>query len=666
MLNESSFIILLMPLLASIYIALFSRKNKKASAFISIGSVFISFIYSVFLLLNYKNIFELNFTWLEVGNLKLSLGILLDPLALIMLLVVSLVSLLVQVYTHAYMHHDAGYSKFYAMLSLFTFSMLALVMSTNLFQLFIFWELVAVSSYLLIGFWHTKEASANASMKAMLVNKLGDCGLLISILLIIFFTRNLWSENSVFLGFRELPEIINKLNLTGNLYILFLISGVLLFLGPMAKSAQFPLHVWLPDAMEGPTPISALIHAATMVAAGVFLLARVFCIYNIIPEALVFIAVTGAFTALYSAFIAMSQKDIKKALAYSTCSQLGLMTMSIGIGAWIPAIFHLMTHAFFKAMLFLCSGSVIHACDGEQDMTRFGALGKKMPITSSCFLIGTLAISAVPMFSGFWSKEQIFKAVWNSGLDANCFHIIFITSILASAMTVFYMFRIYFLTFCGEKYRGKNTLDKIHESPKFITVPLIILSVFSVFSGYVGTHLKIVSGDIFTRFLTNNLNNINSHNQELLTISEFIKLVFTEIYAIVPIIISIILIILSYFIYNKNILSLLRYKLKSSVLYELSFRKFYLDEIYIFFVNKIFMPIIKIIYIIFDRFFSDSLFTGGLAKIGLFKAKNASRIFHSGKLQVSLAILVIILSLFILVFSIGPAKVQLDLLARFN
>jgi len=440
--------------------------------------------------------FEESWTWLKAGQLSLEMGVLLDGNSIFMLALVCLVSLLVQIYSHGYMAKDNNYCRFFAFVSLFTGSMLSLVLSSNLFQFYFFWELVGVCSYLLIGFWHQREAASQAAFKAFLVNRIGDAGFLLGILLLALVSFDLWPEGT-FLNFSYLPSLVERLSNPGIEGWIMLMICLLIFMGTMAKSAQFPLHTWLPDAMEGPTPISALIHAATMVAAGVFLLIRTLPLYEVSPEAKVIVASIGAFTSLYAAFLALNQTDIKKVLAYSTCSQLGLMVMAVGIGAWTSGAFHLLTHAFFKALLFLCAGSIIHSCLGEQAIRRFGGLKDKLPITHWTFLIGTMCLAGVPLLSGFWSKEAIIKNLWHWSGDSS--HIIFTLVILASALTAFYIFRLYFLTFCGE-YRGENE-DKIHESPSVMKIPLIILALGSILIGFVGTELEIFGGDVFASFI---------------------------------------------------------------------------------------------------------------------------------------------------------------------
>lgn len=467
--------------------------------------------------------------WAAAGDFKLSMGYTIDHLTAVMLAIVTTVAFLVMIYTDGYMAHDPGYVRFYAYLSLFSSSMLGLVVCPNLIQVYIFWELVGMCSYLLVGFWYDRKPAADACQKAFVTNRVGDFGLLLGMLGIY------WATNTF--EFNLMGERLEQLVETGSISVaLASLFAVLVFLGPVAKSAQFPLHVWLPDAMEGPTPISALIHAATMVAAGVFLVARMYPVFEGLPAVMNVIAFTGCFTAFLGATIALTQNDIKKGLAYSTISQLGYMVMAMGVGAYSAGLFHLMTHAYFKAMLFLCSGSVIHGMEVvvghdpvlAQNMKMMGGLRKYMPVTSTCFLIGTLAICGIPPFAGFWSKDEILS----SAFAAN--PALWLVGWLTAGMTAFYMFRMYFMTFEG-KFRGNDTtiqhsllaeakgpqyafgpgamnpkeLDdhshdhdhghshEPHESPITMTLPLMLLAVPSVLIGFVGTPFN----NLFEKFI---------------------------------------------------------------------------------------------------------------------------------------------------------------------
>jgi NAD(P)H-quinone oxidoreductase subunit 5 len=509
-----SYWVVLLPFLAGSLIILlpflFNQRRdtagfKKFSMYLSVGSVFICFWLSVLIFgqLAYTQVpYQVDWTWFQSGSFKLTIGVLIDNLTAVMLIVVTLVSLLVQIYTHGYMREDPGYSRFYSYLSLFTGSMLGLVVATNMFQMYFFWELVGVCSYFLIGFWWYKPSAAYACMKAFVVNRIGDFGFLLAILMFLGCTWGFWQANPQhgLLAFSDPSHIdlagairwaLANHSLTAAGWtsaISLTVIATIMFMGPMAKSAQFPLHVWLPDAMEGPTPISALIHAATMVAAGIYMVARAYPIWlnwanpaSPTPfgsEALGFVTFIGTFTAFMAATVALTQVDIKRALAWSTCSQLGYMFAGLGVGAFTGGMFHLFTHAFFKAMLFLCSGSVIHALHGEQDMRKMGGLKEPLTYTHAAFLIGCLAISGFPLFSGFFSKDEIIGAAMGQNPFAG------IMLIITAFLTAFYMFRMYFMTFWGS-YRGTVTPHAEHKlSP--ITAPLIVLCVPSVAAGFLG------------------------------------------------------------------------------------------------------------------------------------------------------------------------------------
>lgn len=555
--------------------------------------------------------------WAAAGNFHLSMGYTIDHLTALMLVIVTTVAFLVMVYTDGYMAHDPGYVRFYAYLSLFGSSMLGLVVSPNLVQVYIFWELVGMCSYLLVGFWYDRKAAADACQKAFVTNRVGDFGLLLGILGLF------WATGSF--DFDVMGDRLGQLVQTGSLSNLFaILLAILVFLGPVAKSAQFPLHVWLPDAMEGPTPISALIHAATMVAAGVFLIARMYPVFEHVPAAMNVIAFTGALTAFLGATIAITQNDIKKGLAYSTISQLGYMVMAMGVGAYSAGLFHLMTHAYFKAMLFLGSGSVIHGMEGvvghdpnlAQDMRLMGGLRKYMPVTAITFFIGCVAISGIPPFAGFWSKDEILgkafaanPALWAVGW-------------LTAGITAFYMFRMYFVTFEG-KFRGnqsgmwqklkspagmgivagfdvapafgpgamtKGELEATeehhhdehahshthseypHESPWTMTLPLAILAVPSILIGLLGTPFA----NYFEEF-------IFSPNETLAQVVEkAAEFNPTEFYILAgaSVAISLTGITLASLMYVWGKINPVAIAQKIQPLYELSLNKWYFDDIY--------------------------------------------------------------------------------------
>jgi NADH-quinone oxidoreductase subunit L len=426
------------------------------------------------------------YPWIHAGSLTVDVAFRLDALSGTMVMIITGVGFLIHVYSVGYMHDDERYARYFTYLNLFTLAMLTLVMGDSLPLLFVGWEGVGVCSYLLIGFWFTDEANAAAGKKAFVVNRIGDAGFLLAVFLIFW---NLGVDNG--LRFDEIAARVHEIPP----HILTAIA-LLLFVGATGKSAQLPLYVWLPDAMAGPTPVSALIHAATMVTAGVYLIARMSFLYVLAPGALDVVAVVGAATALFAATIGLVQTDIKKVLAYSTVSQLGYMFLAVGVGAFSAGVFHLMTHAFFKGLLFLGSGSVIHGMSGEQDMRKMGGLRTYMPTTYRTFFIGTLAIAGIPGFAGFFSKDLILASAFAEG------HVgLWFVGVLAAGMTAFYMFRLVFLTFYGECRADHETKHHIHESPKTMTIPLVILAVLSVVGGFVSLPMHILWGDSFGHFL---------------------------------------------------------------------------------------------------------------------------------------------------------------------
>jgi len=444
---------------------------------------------------------ETLYTWMTVGDLKMEVGFMVDGLTAMMMCVVTFVSLMVHIYTIGYMDEDEGYNRFFAYISLFTFSMLMLVMSNNMLQLFFGWEAVGLVSYLLIGFWYNKPTAIFANMKAFLVNRVGDFGFILGIGLIAAYTGTLnYTE-----AFAQAADL-SALTLPGTSWMLITVICICLFIGAMGKSAQFPLHVWLPDSMEGPTPISALIHAATMVTAGIFMVARMSPLFELSETALNFIMIIGAITALFMGFLGIIQNDIKRVVAYSTLSQLGYMTVALGASAYSVAVFHLMTHAFFKALLFLGAGSVIMGMHHNQDIRYMGALRKYMPITWITSLLGSLALIGTPLFSGFYSKDSIIEAVHESNLAAAGFANF---AVLAGVfVTAFYSFRMYFLVFHGKERYDQNPdahhgdhhddheSHSPHESPWVVTVPLILLAIPSVVIGFM-TIQPMLFGEFF-------------------------------------------------------------------------------------------------------------------------------------------------------------------------
>lgn len=465
--------IVLLPLFGFLFNGLFGKSLPK----IVVGSiatlvVFASFCIAVSLFLNFnadsQPVIVRAFEWFRVNGIQVNFGFQIDQLSLMMIMIITGIGSLIHLYSIGYMSHDKGFYKFFTYLNLFIFSMLLLVMGSNYLILFIGWEGVGLCSYLLIGFWYTNKEYGAAARKAFIMNRIGDLGMLIGIFMIAYQT------NAV--DFLSVAQNSSKFQLDSPVIIFITIS---LFIGAMGKSAQVPLFTWLPDAMAGPTPVSALIHAATMVTAGIYLVVRSNFLYSLAPTTMDVILFIGLLTALVAAFIGLRQNDIKKVLAYSTVSQLGFMFVALGVGAYTTAMFHLMTHAFFKALLFLGSGSVIHAMSGEQDMRFMGGLKKKIPITHITFLIGTLAISGFPFLSGMISKDEILTNVY--GKNPLLWAVLFIVA----TMTAIYMFRAYYLTFHGEFRGSEEQKHHLHESPKTMTIPLIILAVLSIFGGFI-------------------------------------------------------------------------------------------------------------------------------------------------------------------------------------
>jgi len=466
--------------------------GRRMSHSLTIFSVFLSFVLSAMTLksvaLDGARFNETLYTWMVVGGLKMEIGFLVDGLTAMMMCVVTFVSLMVHIYTVGYMEEDDGYNRFFAYISLFTFSMLMLVMSNNMLQLFFGWEAVGLVSYLLIGFWFNKPTAIFANMKAFLVNRVGDFGFILGIGLIVAFAGTLnYTE-----AFAKAADLA-KLSFPGTDWMLITVICICLFIGAMGKSAQFPLHVWLPDSMEGPTPISALIHAATMVTAGIFMVTRMSPLFELSETALNFVLVIGAITALFMGFLGIIQNDIKRVVAYSTLSQLGYMTVALGASAYSVAVFHLMTHAFFKALLFLAAGSVIMGVHHNQDIRWMGGLRKYMPITWITSLLGSLALIGTPLFAGFYSKDSIIEAVHESHLPGAGFASF---AVLAGVfITAFYSFRMYFLVFHGKErfdqnpdahhgHGHHNEPQLPHESPWVVTVPLVLLAIPSVVIGF--------------------------------------------------------------------------------------------------------------------------------------------------------------------------------------
>ena len=476
-------LIILFPAIGFVINGLFGGwLGKKAVSWVGPSAIGLSFLTSILIFFELierapsERLFEkVIFDWVGSGTFQTVVGYQVDPLSILMALVVSGVSFFIHIYSVGYMHDDPGYTRYFTFLNLFVFMMLNLVLANNFLLMFVGWEGVGLCSYLLIGFWYEKDSASNAGKKAFVVNRVGDFGFLLGMFLLFTSLGNhgIWT-----LDFTEVFANANKLDLTTVTAI-----TILLFIGACGKSAQIPLYVWLPDAMEGPTPVSSLIHAATMVTAGVYMVARCNVLYSMAPIAMAIVAIVGVATAIFTASIGFCQNDIKKVLAYSTISQLGYMFLGVGVGAFSAGIFHLMTHAFFKGLLFLAAGSVMHALSGELDMRKMGALRKKIPITFWTFFIATLAIAGIPGLSGFFSKDEI---LWQAFSSSHGHILLWLVAAVAAGMTAFYMFRAVFMTFFGQSRVDHEVAHHIHESPKIMTVPLMILAGLSVIGGYVG------------------------------------------------------------------------------------------------------------------------------------------------------------------------------------
>jgi len=552
-----AWLIPLFPLLAFIVIVSFGRQLKEGASFVGILLTAVSFVIAVLAFWqrfhggadDYKFVID----WLQVGDIVINMGFEVNQLNAMMLVIVTLVSLLVQIYSRGYMHGDERFPVFYQYLALFTFSMLGLVISPNLLQVYIFWELVGVCSFLLVGYYFFKPEAKAAAKKAFIVTRVGDLGLYIGICLLFWWTGSFDYEQifeSVGLGRLE-PWMVTT-------------AAVLIFVGAVGKSGQFPLHTWLPDAMEGPTPASALIHAATMVAAGVYLVAATYPLFIASETALTVVAYVGGFTAIFAASIGLTQRDIKRVLAYSTVSQLGYMMMALGVAGtagYVAGSFHLMTHAFIKALLFLGAGSVIHAVH-TQDVFEMGGLWKKMPITALTFLIGCLSISGIFPFAGFWSKEAILGAVYG----AHRYDLLAI-ALIAAFFTAFYMFRLYFLTFTGQP-RGKH---EPHESPAVMTGPLLVLAVLAIVAGFVNTP--------YAPLLSEWLLASNTGTTIAALFGEGSEHTATWL-QVLALVISILGIVLAYLMYGKKAVSADAIPQTLPWLYRLSYRKYYVDELY--------------------------------------------------------------------------------------
>jgi len=605
----------LLPFIAFVINIVFGRNYIKDKAhWIAVPAVAGSFILSLsaFMDVQAGNVVNVNlYSWISSGDFHVTVGFLIDQLSAIMLIVVTSISTLIFIYSIGYMHGDGGYYRFFAYLSLFVFSMLILVMANNFLLMYFGWEAVGLCSYFLIGFWFHKKSAGDAGKKAFIVNRFGDFGFGLGVILI-FLTFGSLDYMQVF---GQAGTIVGQtINLFGYDVELITLICLLLFCGAVGKSAQIPLHVWLPDAMEGPTPVSALIHAATMVTAGVFMVARTNPLFSMSEIAMNTVAIVGGVTAIFAATIALVQNDIKRVIAYSTVSQLGYMFLALGVGAYSAGIFHLYTHAYFKALLFLGSGSVIHALhhaknNDEQNMQKMGGLRKHMPITYWVFIIATLSITGIPFLSGFFSKDEI---LWRAFLAGDLGKFLWFLGTLAALLTAFYSWRLIYLTFHGEYRGGEGQEDHIHESPKVITVPLMFLAFGAIFAGYVGIPpLFVEHGDKIGEFLAPVLGHPEGHGthaQEFFVIGASILVALAGWFV-------------AYTMYLKK--TDLPQKIGSMFqpIHTLLFNKYYIDELYS---KTIVQPMLKAsdkIVLAFDTYIIEGFVNGLPNLIGAFSKR---------------------------------------------
>jgi NADH-quinone oxidoreductase subunit L len=559
------------PLVGFLANGLFGKRfPRHLVSVIGCGSVFISLIMSIvslFKLLGLDaehRVFELAlFSWIPSGSFHVDIAFLLDPLSAVMILVVSGVGFLIHVYSIGYMAHDPDYSRFFTYMNLFAGSMLILVLANNFLLLYVGWEAVGLCSYLLIGFWYKKQSASDAGKKAFIVNRVGDFGFALGIMLI-FWTFNSLNFSEVFQNAADSYRIGSSVMTTITL---------LLFVGATGKSAQIPLYVWLPDAMEGPTPVSALIHAATMVTAGVYMVARCNVLFVLAPTTLLVVAIIGAATAFFAATMGVAQNDIKRVLAYSTISQLGYMFLACGVAAFAAGIFHLMTHAFFKALLFLGAGSVMHAMSDDQDMRNMGGLKSKIKVTYWTMLAATLAISGIPGFSGFFSKDEILWKSFSSGSGNTIFWLI---GVITAGLTAFYMFRLIYMTFHGKPRFDKQTAEHVHESPKNMLFALVSLAILSVIGGWVGIPEALGGGNRFEHFL----HPVFSRGEELVHESSNYQHSTEFLLMAISVVLVLVSIYVAYLFYLKRPELATSMRKRFSGVHKLIYNKYYVDEIY--------------------------------------------------------------------------------------
>jgi len=569
------YLILLFPLAGFLINGLLiGRLPRPVISLVGCGSVGLSLVASVLAFFELKAlpadarvIEQVLFAWIPSGSFHVDVAFLLDPLSTVMILVVAGVGFLIHVYSVGYMHKDPGYGRYFAYLNLFVFSMLTLVLANNFLFMFVGWEGVGLCSYLLIGFWYERKSASDAGKKAFIFNRVGDFGFLIGMFIIF------WQVGS--LDFVAVMDRAPVMFAAGG----GLVTAVclLLFLGATGKSAQIPLYVWLPDAMEGPTPVSALIHAATMVTAGVYMIARTNVLYAMAPDALLVVAIVGAATALVAATIGLAQNDIKRVLAYSTVSQLGYMFLACGVAAFSVGIFHLMTHAFFKALLFLGAGAVIHAVSDEQDMRRMGGLKKYLPITYATMLIATLAISGIPGLSGFFSKDEILWKAYSSQFGHPLFWVV---GFVTAGLTAFYMFRLIYLTFFGKERMGEETRRHVHEAPKSMTVPLTVLGALSIVGGFIGMPHIFGVANVFEEWLHPVMGGAAGEPAAHALASGGADTGMEWTLMVASVILVVIAVYAAYYLYHKNTAAATALRQKLSGIHRVIFNKYYVDEFY--------------------------------------------------------------------------------------
>lgn len=630
---DYSLLILFLPLASFLILVFAGKRLPRQGDWVGIGAILTTLALSismfVSMLIEYEPGFshEASFSWINLSAFQVDLGFLVDNITIIMLLVVSLISSMTHIFSTKYLEGDIRYSRYYAYLGLFTFSMNGIVLANNLISLYMFWELVGVSSYLLIQHWFEKDSAADAAKKAFLTNRVGDIGFFIGIMLI-FSTVGAFTYSDIFAGVAG--------GTIGGSILTF--AGLGLFLGAMGKSSQFPLHIWLPDAMEGPTPVSALMHAATMVAAGVYMSVRIFPLFT--PDALTVVAYVGGFTALFAASIAITQNDIKKVLAYSTVSQLGYMILAVGTGAYIAGFFHLVTHAMFKACLFYCSGSVIHAMhhalhekhDHEtdpQDMRNMGGFRDKMPVTYATMLIATLAISGVPLFSGFLSKDAVLAGTLSFVIHHPEHFFLAICGFGAALITAFYMFRLIFMTFHGSPAK-KELIDDIHESPKAMTYPLILLATLSLFIFYTLPSVSPISDHGWFKDLVVPQDSFvqDAHILSAHEIEEGMHHAHYPAMAL-SLLVAGLGIGLSWMMYFRKKISAEEWAKKTGPMYNLSLNKYYFDENY---QKYLIQPVLKladkVAYIDWELY--DKYFINGFGRVTDWISRLTGRLDYEG------------------------------------